>query len=268
MFSFLLKLEKKNRFLIHALIFAAYNYLVVTGRVDLTGFFRYIIPGIAFIGLTYVTHFPNLKLKNILMAMLMPLSVLAGSIMSFHYFPNLGSLFKIFTILAFAGLDYLILLIDNIFLVVEDRQELIPLYRVAVTWSLILQIVVAMPLFAGIFKFNINSFYQSAIVSAVAFVYCLYQIWASRYDQDAKNTGVVERIYLSLIVAYFVFSSSLGVSFFPTEAFLKALFTATVCMFGLSYTSSYLKNEITRKMIIQYCLIVLLFLLITIIFKP
>jgi hypothetical protein len=82
-----------------------------------------------------VTHYPGVTKGNFLYSILMPLGVLSGAILSLHFYPNLGSVFKILVILFFSGLYYLVSLSDNVFLVVYDREEIIPLYRVAVTWS-------------------------------------------------------------------------------------------------------------------------------------
>ncbi|EKD95231.1 MAG: hypothetical protein ACD_25C00010G0001, partial [uncultured bacterium] len=96
----------------------------------------------------------------------------------------------------------------------------------------------------------------------------LYQIWVTRYDKDAKNTGILEKIFLSFIVFFLVFSGVIGVSFIPSEPFLKALFTSSVAMFGLSYVGAYLKNEINKKFIFQYAFITVVFLILMVVFRP
>ncbi|GIW69701.1 MAG: hypothetical protein KatS3mg101_0448 [Patescibacteria group bacterium] len=191
-----------------------------------------------------------------------------GGTLALMFYPNVSFGFKMMAIAIFSFLDYIVLLIDNIFLVIEGREELIPLYRVAVTWSLILQIIVYIPLVSSVFKFNFNSFWQALIVAGISFFYSIYQIWVTRYDIDAKNTGVVERVFLSLAVSFIVFASVIGVSFVPSESFLKALFTSSVAMFLLSYISAYLKNEINKKFIIQYAFICFFFLLLMVVFRP
>ena len=111
------------------------------------------------------------------------------------FFPNISLIFKLSAIVAFSFLDYVILLINNVFLVIEDREEVIPLYRVAVTWSLILQIIVLIPLVASVYKFNVSSFYQAAAVAVLSFFYSfstsffhllLYNRNISRYQCDRK----------------------------------------------------------------------------------
>ncbi|KKS66322.1 MAG: hypothetical protein UV35_C0018G0001 [candidate division WWE3 bacterium GW2011_GWB1_42_6] len=217
---------------------------------------------------TILVHYPNVTYKNIFMAVLLPMNLALGGTLALLFFPNISLIFKLSAIVAFSFLDYVILLINNVFLVIEDREEVIPLYRVAVTWSLILQIIVLIPLVASVYKFNVSSFYQAAAVAVLSFFYSLYQIWVTRYDKDAKNAGVAERIFLSLIVFFFVFAGVIGVSFVPSEPFLKALFTSSIAMFGLSYVSAYLKNEINKKFIFQYAFITMFFLVLMLIFRP
>lgn len=262
------RVEKKYRFTIHAVFYAAILYFQSAGYIPLENF------GLCFamLGVTsfsvLLVHYPNVTYKNIFMAVLLPMNLALGGTFSLLLFPNISFAFRAAAIIAFSLLDYIILLIDNVFLVIEDREELIPLYRVAVTWSLILQIIVLIPLVASVYKFNINSFYQAGIVALLSFFYSLYQIWVTRYDKDAKNAGIVEKIFLSFIVFFLVFAGVIGVSFIPSEPFLKALFTSSVAMFGLSYVSAYLKNEINKIFIFQYSFITVFFLILMLVFRP
>jgi hypothetical protein len=263
------KIEKKYKFGLHALAYFIVLFLKSTGRLEMLEGNVLLVAMLVITTLSiFLIHYPNISLKNSFMAFLLPVTLAYGGTLSLMYFPNVSIAFKLIAILAFTLLDYIVLLIDNIFLVVEDREELIPLYRVAVTWSLIIQIVVLIPLVASIYKININSVYQALLVSGTSFLYTIYQIWATRYDKDAKNVGIVERVFLSFIVFFFVLSSVLSVSFIPSEPFLKALFTATVTMFGIGYVSGYLKNEINKKYVVQYTIMISFFLVLMLIFRP
>lgn len=263
------KIEKKYRFGLHALAFFIILLLKSIGKLDfLNGPALIIAMFLVTLVSIVIIHFPNITFKNIFMALLLPVTLAYGGTLALIYFPNVSLMFKLFAILVFAFLDYIVLLIDNIFLVVADREELIPLYRVAVTWSLIIQIVVLIPLVAALYKLNINSIYQALLVSITSFFYTLYQIWATRYDKDAKNVGGVERLFLAFIVFFIVLAAVISVSFVPSEPFLKALFTATTAMFGIGYVSGYLKNEINKKYIMQYTIMILFFLVLMLIFTP
>ena len=262
------KVEKKYRFALHAVFYAVILYAHNSGLIPLENLALYLVMLFVTGFSVVLVHYPNVTYKNIFMAVLLPMNLALGGTLSLLLFPNISVIFRFVAIVVFSLLDYIILLVDNVFLVIEGREELIPLYRVAVTWSLILQIIVFIPFVASVYKFNVNSYYHAIVVAVAAFFYSLYQIWVTRYDKDAKNVGVVERIFLSFLVLFLVFSGVVGVSFVPSEPFLKALFTSSVAMFGLSYVSAYLKNEINKRLIFQYAFITVFFLVLMLIFRP
>jgi len=84
------------------------------------------------------------------------------------------SIFKLLGFFIVSILYYLINLVNNIFLVVEEKADIIPLYRVALTWSQILLIIVSIPLFAGIYKLNVSPLLQAGYVGLLSFSFTLY----------------------------------------------------------------------------------------------
>ncbi len=261
-------LEKKHKYLIQSLLIAIFTYLVTQDVINL-GLFGVIISAfLLVISGALVSHYPGINKRNFFMSIIMPLGVLGGALLSLKFYPNLGTAFKVFVIVFFAGIYYLVSLADNVFLVVHDREEIIPLYRVAVTWSQILQVIVAIPLFAGIYKLNTNAFVQSFCVSIISFLFTYYQLKIYQFEPDAKNTGVGEILYLCIFSFFIIFSTSVSVSFYPSEAFLRSLFVSSVLLFLLTYISAYLKNEITRKMILGYLFISSIFFFFLIFFTP
>jgi len=262
------RFEKKHKYLIQAGLVIAFIYLCVFGKAPFAFEYRILAAVLLVIVGTLITQYPNIDLRNFLYIILMPTSLLVGALLFFHFFPNLAHPAKYIAIAGFGFFYYLVSLVDNIFLVIQDREETIPLYRAATAWSQILQVMVAIPLFSGVFKLDVNGLVQSLLVGFVSFVFVLYQIWTSRYDKDAKNSGVGEVIYLSLLVFFFVTAMSMVFSFVPTEAFLRALMVTIILMFGLSYVASYLRNDITRKMITQFALMFFIFLLVLLLFIP
>ncbi len=262
------QIDKRLRYLIQTLIVVGFIYLFAIVGLDFS-LPILILAVLVIVALgSVITHFPNIKPVNFFVSILMPISVITGALLSFKYFPNLGFYFKLFIIFGFGFLYYLVSLMDNVFLVIQDRAEIIPLYRVAVTWSLILQVVIAIPLFAGIFKLNLDGIYQSLIIGTLAFVFNLYQLWALQFDDDAKNPKVGEIIFLSTVVFFLNAAACLMTSFLPMESFLRALFLASVLMFSLVYVSGHLKNEISKKFITQYIIYIIIFALIMIVFTP
>jgi hypothetical protein len=262
------KVQKKHKYLFQSLIITAFLFLFSAGKVNFDlGYMVIFVITLVLFG-TLITQYPNIDFKNVSYILLMPLSLVTGALLFLNYFPNLGSLFKALAIVSFGIFYYFVSLVDNVFLVVQDREEVIPLYRVATAWSQIIQVIVAIPLFSGIFKLGINGILQSIFVGIISFFYIVYQIWASRYDKDAKNTGVGETVLLSTLGLFLVSASSIAVSFMPTEAFLRALLISAVLMFVLSYVASYLRNDINRKMMVQFVFIFVIFLLLILFFTP
>lgn len=206
--------EKKNRYLILSFLTTLFVYVVTQKQIHMSFWQVCVILVLLVVSGDWIANYPGINRKNFLVSILMPLGVLTGALSSLHFFPNLGLMFKLFVIAFFGGLYYLVLLVDNIYLVVHDRAEIIPLYRVAVTWSQIIQIVVAIPLFAGIFKTNTNAFFQSFLVALVSFLFTYYQFWIYQFDSDAKRTKIGEVLYLSTFSAFVTYAISFSVSFF------------------------------------------------------
>ncbi len=263
-----LELAKKNKYFIQSILVGIFIYIVTQNIIDLDPIQLLLLSFILVVSGSLISHSTGITKENFIYSIIMPLGVISGGILSLKFYPNLGSVFKIFVVMFFSGIYYFVSLADNIFLVVSDREEIIPLYRVAVTWSQILQVIVAIPLFAGIFKLNIITFSHSLIISSISFLFTYYQLWVYRFEPDAKKIEIGERFYICFLSFFIMFVTSLGVSFFPSEDFLRALFTSSVLLFVLNYISAHLKNEITRRIIIRHLLITVVFLILLIFFKP
>lgn len=263
-----IELAKKNKYFIQSVLVGIFIYVTTQNLFDLDGIKLALLSLILVVSGSLISHSTGITKENFIYSVIMPLGVISGGVLSLKFYPNLGSVFKIFVVAFFSGMYYLVSLADNIFLVVSDREEIIPLYRVAVTWSQILQVIVAIPLFAGIFKLNIVTFTHSLIISLISFLFTYYQLWVYRFEPDAKKVGAGERYYICFLSFFIVFVTSLGVSFFPSEDFLRALFTSSVLLFILNYISAHLKNEISRRIIIRHLLITVVFLVLLIFFKP
>lgn len=261
-------LAKKNKYLIQSFLIAIFIYVFTQGIINTSLLNVVLLSLILVFSGSLISHYPGINKNNLFFSVIMPLGVLYGALLSLYFYPNLGSIFKIVVIFFFAFLYYLVSLADNIFLVVQDREETIPLYRVAVTWSQILQAIVAIPLFSGLFKINVSASFQSLSIALVSFLFTYYQLWIYRFEPDAKKLSRGEILYLCFLSMFIVFVASFSVSFFPSEDFLRALFSSTVLLFLLNYISAHLKNEITRKMIFRYLAICAVFLLVLLFFRP
>lgn len=262
----ILNIDKRKRFFFYTVFTGVYLYAVST--VDYFSTIQVIsITGVVVLLNSLVAHYPNLEIKNLVFPLILPFSLLIGGYLFLIKFPNFTTVFKLVAIIGFSFLYYLILLSDNIFLVVSDKEEIIPLYRVASTWSQILGSLVSIPLFAGLFKITSNSYYHAFASGIIGVLFCSYQIWTLKYDSDAKRVGVEERILLCTLVLFFLFSSTICLSFLPTEAFLRGLVAAAVLMFSLTYVQAHLKNSITKKLLFQNFFIIVFFVLMALIFR-
>jgi hypothetical protein len=217
---------------------------------------------------SFLVHRPNAKMLNVLVTSILPLSLVAGIILTLIFFPNLSLIFRGFSIAGFAVLLYIISLVNNIFLVVETRQETIPLYRVATTWSKILIVIVSIPLLAGVYKLSYNTLYETALTALVALLFYIYIFWFLRYTHETKNYRVGEILSVAAFGTFLTVTSNLSVSFLPTETFLRALFVSSILIFGISYGEAHLKNIINKRLITEHLLISLLFLFLLIVFTP
>ncbi len=261
------KSDRKQRYVVQSVLAFIFIYLLFL-RLDLPLLINAVLCFVFAVLASFISHYPNIKINNLFFGAILPFQLLLGVMLFLNFFPNLSLVFKLFFVFGTSLLYYAISLVDNIFLVVEDREEQIPLYRAAITWGQILTIIVAIPLFSALFKFNINAFWQALMVALSAFLFSLYQFWGLRFDKDAKTPKVGEFLWLNVLVGFLVFAASISVSFFPTEAFLRALYVSAVLMFGSAYVYSHLKNDINEKMLVQFVAIVSIFFLILLVFVP
>jgi|SRR3989344_976416 len=205
--------------------------------------------------------------RTYLSTLVLPLVLVLGSLLSLIYFPNLGLPTRLLTIGAVGGLMYAISLMNNIFLVVFERAEVIPLYRVALTWSQILLTLVSIPFFSGIFKLPVNAIYQSLIIAGTSGLFASFLWWAQEMDPEVPDIGASEELMNSLFVAFVVFVFSISTSFFPSESFLRALLVSSVLLSTLGYLQAHYKNVITKKLVVEYAFITFVFLLFVLFFN-
>jgi hypothetical protein len=261
------RIDKKYRYLINAAALTVYVYFASVVFWN-SSFYSRVGFGLllVLVGVFFV-HYPNIKFKNVLYVLVLPSYVLGSMLLSLKYFPNLAYVFKILLMLGSFGLFYLVTLVDNVFLVVNDREEAIPLYRAALPWSQVLLVTVAVPLFAGIFKISVTSFLQAGALCIFSIILSIYHFWAIRYEDRMLPIGVGGIALFSGLIGFAVGFVSLAVAFIPTESFIRALLSVSVLMFGLVYTHSYLKNSIDKKTLAAYTFIVVIFILLSILFQ-
>jgi hypothetical protein len=261
------KLDKKNKYLIHSLLIAGLVFWFShRGFDELSVYIALLIILVATLG-TFVVQYPNIGYRHLLINNLLPIHLVGGALLTLIYFPNLGLPVKILFVAAVGIGFYIVSLVNNVFLVVEERREPIPLYRVAVTWVQIIIVIVAIPFFAGIFKMPYNLLIQNSVTALSSVLFSFYLIHMLLFDEEAKKVRGVEALLFSLFVGFCVFAAGVSVSFLPTETFLRALFVTSVLMFSLNYLYGYLKNSITKRLINESLLITFIFFLLLFVFQ-
>lgn len=251
-------LDKKYRYAFNSLVISAYSILASVFLWNYSFYVRVGV-GILLLGLLVMfAHYPNVgfgslrRIRNTLMVMVLPLCLFGSTLLALKYYPNLSLMFKLFVLLVTAGLFYIVSVVDNIFLVVSQREETIPLYRAAVPWSQILIVVVAIPLFAGVFKIPTFSYFQVVLITFFSIIFSFYQFWTFRHDVNVVPVGTWGRGAFAVLTGFFVFCIGIATSFITTESFLRGLNVSAALMFGLVLTGSFLKNNLNKKVLLQY----------------
>ncbi len=263
--KFKVTLSKKHKFaLLSIAICGLFYYSLVTSTPVIGWLVLLSIVG------TYFVQSSNFKLRpfNFLSINILTLHLIFGAYLSFLFFPNLGYNFKLMAILAIGVLYYICCLINNVFLVVDEREELIPLYRVATTWSRISIVVIAIAYFAGVFKLPVNTFAQCTIVAVSTALLVLYILWSIRFDKDSKKMKRGEMAFIATLASFILYAVNVSVSFFPTESFLRALFVSTALMFSINLVYGHCKNDIKKRMLTEHFFISFTFFVLLIIFRP
>src|SRR3989339_103607 len=262
----MLNTGKKLKFVLQSALFFIFLVLLSTRVLPL----NWVQAGILFVGViaitTLVLHFPNIKIKTLAPATIMPVTLLVASLVFFSQYSDLGPFFKMFICAGFGFLYYLISLVDNVVLVVHEKEEAIPLYRAALSWSQVVQMLVAIPLLAGIYQADNIKVPYTIVLILLTTIFICYQFWVLSFDTDSKKLRVGEAVFLNLLICFFVVVANFCVVFIPGEEFLRALVISTVMLFGINYFTAYLKNSITKRVLIQYAIIIAVFFSILLVF--
>jgi hypothetical protein len=259
--------DKKTKYLIYSVGMGLMVFWFTFTPLNNRGVIAFLTFAAAFAGM-FLVQFPNNKFSNSATSLLLPFHMIAGSLLVLTYYPNLAVPIKLASIIALTLCFYIVCIVNNVVLVVEDKKQVIPLYRAAVTWNQILLVIVSIPYLAGIFKIPYIAFVQNIFAGISSFLFTLYVMWILKFDSDLKVIKAGERYTLAFFIAMITFLSGLSVSFFPTESFLRAIFVASIVMSGISYITMHLKNTINKNAVVEFLFISLLFLLILVVFKP
>jgi hypothetical protein len=92
----------------------------------------------------------------------------------------------------------------------------------------------------------------------------LHTILLTKKEGEVSNSDykiiIIQMVSLPTI-------ASISTSFIPAESFLRATFITSVFMGMVGYIRNFLENSITKRLVIQYFLIFIFFLIVLILFK-
>lgn len=260
------QITKKQKYVGLAVTFFLVSYLSTFVDVSYLGI--YLVLAILFfvMGTLFVQR-PNNIWAAAYMSLLPSLLVIS-TISSLFYFPYLSLVVKLGAIGLAASLYYAVLVVENIVNVSMEYEKGIPLYRAAQTWIQVLIVVVSIPLFSSYFKVDVSPLIQSALLSLTTFFLSMHTLWVLKFDPDVRVSSIKTSILDSLMLSFAIFAVSSGVSFFPTEPFLKAIFLASVLMGLLGYLIAHYKNLVTNRLVTEYIFVSSVFLGILLLLQP
>lgn len=258
--------SKKIRYLVFAGVFSGLSFYYSEAPINNDSYLFEIVFCVFVIIASIATQFPNIKTRNIIPIIFLPLHLALGTMLSLSYFPNLGLPIRVIFVLGVGLVAYMALLTTNIFLVIGDREDTIPLYRVALTWSQVLIVLVSIPYFAGIYKLPFISLTQNLITAISAFFFVIYLLWVLGFDREVKKITLGEKGFMAVMIAYIIFMLGIATSFYPAESFLRSLFMSSILLSSLGYLNAHYKNIITKKLVFEYAFMSIIFLILLFVF--
>ncbi len=161
---------------------------------------------------------------------------------------------RIPVVLCFGIAFYLILLSQNIFNVASSRT--IPLYRVASTASFLFTVFTAFFVFNLIYSFNLPFYWNGVAIFLVSFFFCTPIFWSIKMDK----LDVTVWLY-SFIVSVLMAEGGVALSFWPLAPTIWSLSLSTFLYVLLGVLTEYLKDRLTKRLIVEYLTIGAVFLL-------
>ncbi|MBI2620641.1 hypothetical protein HYW61_00250 [candidate division WWE3 bacterium] len=259
-------MPKKYKYFIYSALFALSLWFIPYAEGGERAFIIAVAVLITIVG-TLLTQSPR-RAWDFFPLLFLPLHLVVGITLSFLFFPNLSVFVRTVTTMGAGGLLYVISLVNNILLVVDEKENAIPLYRAAIAWSQIALVVVAIPYFAGVYKIAYGPHIQNGLIAVSSTLFSLYMIWTLNFEYGVRKTSLFDMLVYAFFVGYLASSAGFMVSFFPTESFLRALFISSVLMSSLSYLQAHLKNAVTKALVMEYTVVIFVFFILVVVFKP
>jgi hypothetical protein len=261
--------EKKVRFALLSVFFAsALFYLSDLLTNDRELFYTLLVLGVLGVVVLAGAQFSDIIKKSWVLSTILPMHLAVGFLITFYYFPFLGPLVRLSAYIGLGIIIYVLLLVNNIFLVVEEKGSVIPLYNAAVIWVQILITTISIPFISGVYKIPVSFLVQNFIVFISSMMLSTYLLWCLHYDKDIIKTTINEKVTLISLLSFLIFIAGVSISFFPSESFLRGLLMSSIFMFNMNYIYGHYKNKLVKLVLYEFAVIIVIFSILLIIFKP
>jgi len=134
---------------------------------------------------------------------------------------------------------------QNVFNVAASRA--IPLYRAASTVSFLFTLITAFFLFNVVFAYNLAFYWNMLIVFLISFPLILQSLWTIELGSISKVV-MLHSLVLSLVIA----EMALSLSFWPLAPTIWSLFLSTTFYILLGMSTEYLRERLTRRIVLEY----------------
>lgn len=258
-------ITRRTKFLIFT-IFYIFGLIFFQAQNTYNGLYFLIFILLVFIANLLVLY-PGYRVKDLFYISFEPLIISISTVFGLIFFPNLNIFFKIILILVSGGMVYISTLTNNLTIAEKIEESSLPLFRVALLWTQILLILQSIPLLTVIYKLNLPFYLQSFFILIYFILASFLYLHTLLLSRKQEEIGKKELNTLIIQMGWIPFLASLAVSFIPAESFLRATFVTSVYMGMVGYIRNYIENSITKKIIVQYSLIALFFLVALILFR-
>jgi len=204
--------------------------------------------------LTLALSFRIFGWKRLLFGSLTPLVYLVSTYFVFIKFPLVNISFKLILTAVFSVFYYYLLLSVNAILISALESKSFPLLRVGKTVIYITTLFAAFLGYTIIYKFEYIFIFYTLSVFIVTFLLSLEYFWSQKIGVE-NASSVKPSFFESMIISVFVSEVATALSFFPTEAFFRALFASTSFYVLLGLSESIMSHKTTTKMYVEYILI-------------
>ncbi|PJE51789.1 hypothetical protein COV27_01450 [candidate division WWE3 bacterium CG10_big_fil_rev_8_21_14_0_10_39_14] len=215
--------------------------------------------------LTLVLAFRVFGAKLLWIGILAPLVYLASTYFVFIKFPLINLPFKLALCAVFSVFYYYLLLSVNTVLLCSLENKSFPLLRAGKTVIYITTLFAAFLSYTVIYKFEYIFIFYFSSVFAVTFLLSVEYFWSQKVgvgeDAGKKNLDLFE----PLIISIFVSEMAALLSFFPTEAFFRALAASSTFYVLLGLSENIASHKITKKMYLEYILILIIIFVILVV---